>query len=166
MRYPLEIALRPSRMMHLANAAIHAIAAFAFLRSSLPLPLVIAIVCWLALSLRVAVRAECEKAGLRLMLEEGGELRVTSGGDPRRVVYATADGSCADFGWAVWIHWRGARVRRSRGRLTRGAMMLVGGNLGREDWRGLKIWLRHKVDAAGPRDSGDGASARHPSRVG
>ncbi|NMG44213.1 hypothetical protein GPA22_10785 [Aromatoleum toluvorans] len=164
MRYPLEIELRPSRLMHMTNAAIHAIAAFAFVRSSLPLLLVIAAVGWLMVSLRASIGAEREKAGLRLLLEEGGELRVAPpGGDRRRVVYANAAGSCADFGWAVWIHWRGARVRGARARLLNGAMMLVRDNLGQDDWRGLKIWLRHKVDAAQTRTPGDDAPARRPS---
>ncbi|AYH44727.1 hypothetical protein CDA09_15270 [Azoarcus sp. DN11] len=149
--------------MLLANAAIHVIAAFAFVRSSLPLLLVIVAVGWLVVSLRETVRIERDKAGVRLTLEEGGELRVAPMGDPRRVVYGAAEGSCADFGWVVWIHWRGARVRGAKVRPLVGAMMLVRGNLNQGDWRGLKIWLRHKVDAAQTHTSGDAAPARRLS---
>ena len=148
MRYPLEIGLRPSKLMLLLNAAIHAIAAFAFLRSSFPLLLVIVVVAGLAFSLRLAIRAEREKAGVRLVLLDNGELSVDPDGCGRRTVYASAEPGCVDFGWAVWIHWRGTRVRRSPRRPIRGALMLVRGNVREDEWRGLKIWLRHKVGAA------------------
>ncbi|NMF89341.1 protein YgfX [Aromatoleum petrolei] len=145
MRYPLEIRLRPSKLILLLNAAIHAIAAFAFLRSSFPLPLVIVVVAGLGFSLHLANRAESEKAGGRLVLQDNGELSVDPDGRGQQTVYALAEPGCVDFGWAVWIHWRGTRVRRSPRRSIRGALMLVRGNVHEDEWRGLKIWLRHKV---------------------
>ena len=148
MRYPLEIGLRPSKLMVLMNAAIHAIAAFAFLRSSFPLPVVILIVMGLGYSLRSALRGEREKANVRMVLQDDGGLCVDADGHGRRTVYAVAEPGCVDFGWAVWIHWRGTRVRRSSRMPIRGATMLVRGNVGDDEWRGVKIWLRHKVGAA------------------
>lgn len=146
--------------MLLLNAAIHAIAAFAFLRSSFPLPLVIVVVAGLGLSLRSAIRAEREKAHMRLVLHDDGELRVDPDGHGRRTVYAVPEPGCVDFGWAVWIHWRGARVRRSPRRPMRGALMLVRGNVGDDEWRGLKIWLRHKAGAARKEEAGGDAPAQ------
>ena len=147
MRYPLEIGLRPSKLMLLLNAAIHGIAAFAFVRSSFPLPIVIVVVAGLAFSLRLAMRAEREKAGVRVVLQDNGEMSLDPDGRGRRIVYASAQPGCVDFGWAVWIHWRGTRVRRSPRKPIRGALMLVRGNVRDDEWRGLKIWLRHKVGA-------------------
>ncbi|WP_407280196.1 hypothetical protein U5817_07200 [Aromatoleum evansii] len=134
--------------MLLLNAAIHAIAAFAFLRSSFPLPLVIVVIAGLGFSLHLANRAEKEKAGVRLVLQDNAELSVDPDGRGRRTVYALAEAGCVDFGWAVWIHWRGTRVRRSPRRSIRGALMVVRGNVRGDEWRELKIWLRHKVGAA------------------
>ena len=156
MRYPLDIALRPARLMFLLNAAIHAIAAFAFLRSSLPLALVIVVVAGLGFSLRVANGSESDKAGVRVVLQDDGELCVDVG-EARRTVYAVAEPGCADFGWVIWIQWRGTWVRGSSRMPIRGALMLVRGNVGDDQWRGLKIWLRHKVGAARADDAGGGA---------
>lgn len=160
MRYPLELGLRPSRLMLLLNAAIHAIAAFAFLRSSFPPPLVIVAVVGLGVSLRSAIGAEREKARVRLVLQDDGELSVDPDGHGRRTVYAVPEPGCVDFGWAAWIHWRGTRVRRSSRRPMRGALMLVRGNVSDAEWRGLKIWLRHKAGAARTDESGGDASAQ------
>ncbi|MBD5805310.1 hypothetical protein AZOA_47620 [Azoarcus sp. Aa7] len=146
--------------MFLLNAAIHAIAAFAFLRSSFPPLLVIVVVAGLGFSLRSAIRAEKEQARVRLVLQDDGELCVDPDGLGRRTVYAVAEPGCVDFGWAVWIHWRGTRVRRSPRRPMRGTLMLVRGNVGDDEWRGLKIWLRHKVGAARTDDSGGDAPAQ------
>nr|WP_076603989.1 hypothetical protein [Aromatoleum tolulyticum] len=146
--------------MFLMNAAIHAIAAFAFLRSSFPLPFVIVIVAGLAFSLRSAIRAERAKAGVCLVLQDNGELYVDPDGRGRRTVYAVAEPGCVDFGWAVWIHWRGTRVRRSSRLPIVGALMLVRGNVGGDEWRGMKVWLRHKVGAARSDAAGDDAPAQ------
>jgi len=159
-RYPLEIGLRSSKLMFLLNAAIHAIAAFAFLRSSFPLVIVIIVIAGLVLSLRSAIRAEREKARVRLVLQDDGELGVDPDGHGRRTVYAVPEPGCVDFGWAVWIHWRGTRLRRSSRRTMRGALMLVRGNVSDDEWRRLKIWLRHKAGAARTGESGGDAPAQ------
>ncbi|MCC4117831.1 hypothetical protein LLG90_20960 [Aromatoleum toluclasticum] len=143
------------------SAAIHAIAAFAFLRSSFPLPFVIVVVAGLAFSLRSAIRVEREKGSVRLVLLDDGGLHVDPDGHARRTVYAVAEPGCVDFGWAVWIHWRGTRVRRSPRMPIRGAMMLVRGNVGDDEWRSLKIWLRHKVGAARAEDAKGDAPAQY-----
>lgn len=144
MRYPLQIELQPSRLAQGLSAAIHLIAAFAFVRSSIHLLGVLLGLAIIGLSARVAMRVEAGTKGRILVLEDNGELRIE---DPRGVVYALPEATCVDFGWAVWIHWQGARVARPRRRIMRGAMMLLPDNLSAERWRGLRIWLRHKATA-------------------
>lgn len=146
MRYPLEIELQPSRLAQCLSAAIHLIAALAFVRSSMHVLVVLSVLAILGLSVRAATRAEIGTKGRVLVLEDNGEFRIE---DPRGVVYALPEASCVDFGWAVWIHWQGAAVARPRRRIMRGAMMLLPDNLSAENWRGLRIWLRHKATAQG-----------------
>lgn len=134
----------------LSNAAIHTIAAFAFVRSTLHLSVVFVVVLALGVSLGATLRAERRKAGCRLVLESNGELRLDSHG---RVVYAVPDATSVDFGWVLWLHWRGAHVRQSRRHIVRGALMLLPGNVSAGDWRGLRIWLRHKAAPDGAKDA-------------
>lgn len=152
MRYPLEIRLQPSKRLEFLNAAIHVTAAFAFLRSSLPVWIVVPAVAFLFVSLRSAIRDERGKAGFVLVLEPDAELRISEPGRHGRAIHASPETSSTDFGWAVWLHWRGTPVRGSRRRPLRGAVMLVRSNMTDEAWRGLKIWLRHKVAAAAETD--------------
>ncbi|NMG74043.1 protein YgfX [Aromatoleum diolicum] len=142
MRYPLEIEIQPSRLALGLNAAIHLIAAFAFVRSAVHPLIVFFVLAVLGVSFRTAMRAEIGTKGRILVLDDNGELRIM---EHRRVVYALPEATCVDFGWAVWIHWRGARVARPRRRTMRGAMMLLPDNLPADSWRGLRIWLRHKA---------------------
>lgn len=145
MRYPLEIELQPSKFAHLLNAAIHSIAAFSLLRSSLPFLLALSALVWVLISLRVALRGERAKAGRRILLDADGALEFGAHEAGGRVVYARPEASCVDFGVVVWLHWRGAHVRRTRRHALRGALMIFRDNVSDADWRALRIWLRHKA---------------------
>lgn len=141
MRYPLRIELRSSKRMIFLNAAIHLVAAFSFLRSSFHAAWIILALAVLGWSFWRGLRHEEAKGLCALTLEDGGGLRLERlDGEAR----GQALGSSADFGWALWLHWRGSG---SGGR--RGALMLLPDNLGESAWRGLRIWLRHKA-GAGP----------------
>ena len=128
--------------MQVLNAAIHMIAAFAFLRSSIHLLMVLPVLAMIWLSWRAVRRAEMGKKGRVLMLEEGAAFCIRERG---RTVYALPDASCVDFGWAVWLHWHGAHVAKARRATLYGAMMLLPDSLPADSWRNLRIWLRHKA---------------------
>jgi hypothetical protein len=141
MRYPLELALAPSRRMLILVAAIHLVAAIAFLFSSLSWLIRLLALLVLAGSLRAAVRNERAKAGTVLVLDNSGTLATTRAGDPR---FGRPERSCTDFGWAVWLQWRmiGVSGHPSGPRET---LMLLPDNLPDGTWRGLRIWLKHKA---------------------
>ncbi len=46
-------------------------------------------------------------------------------------------GSSTDFGWAIWLQWRDAASGR------RGARMLTRDQFEPDEWRRLRVWLRH-----------------------
>jgi hypothetical protein len=144
MRYPLECRFRPSCRLQLLIAAIHLIAAMAFLASSLAPALIAAVVAALAVSACLSVAGERRRAGLTVVLDDAGLLTLRDRG---RTVCATPLPSCTDFVWAVWLHWRelagghGVRPRT-------GALMLLPDHVDATTWRLLRIWLRHKSAAA------------------
>lgn len=142
MRYPLELPLRPSRQALVMIAAIHTIAAIAFLHSSLSGAALYSIFFVLAGSLFAGLRLEWRKAGRVLTLENDGTLR-----EGNEVAALVPDTGCTDFGWAVWLQWRRDDADRIGAR-CRDSIMLLPGNLPRGHWRGLRIWLRQKVRAA------------------
>jgi hypothetical protein len=144
MRYPRAIEIQPSRLMQVLSAAIHVIAAFAFLRSSIHLLIVLPMLAMIGLSWRAVWRAEMGRKGRVLTLDEGAAFCIRQRG---RTVYALPEASCVDFGWAVWLHWRGAHVARARRPTLHGAMMLLPDNLPADSWRDLRIWLRHEAGA-------------------
>lgn len=141
MRFPLEIQLQSSSWLRALLASFHCLVVVAFVKvawHALPLAVVAMLVLGLAGSAVLSDRAERRKSGLALMLDESGLLTIF----PGEAVTATMQSGCADQGWAVWLRWRepesGAGSRS-------GAMMLVPGNLSPDDWRCLRIWLRHKA---------------------
>lgn len=142
MRYPLELPLRPSRQALGMIAAVHTIAAIAFLRSSLSAPVLYPVLFVLAVSLFAGLRVEWRKAGRVLTLENDGTLR-----DGSEVAMLAPEAGCTDFGWAVWLQWR-RHDADAIGTRCRGSIMLLPGNLPGGHWRGLRIWLRQKVRAA------------------
>jgi len=137
-RYPLILALRPSGRARLLIAAIHLVAAFAFLGASLSPALVLPILLLLALSGWQALSAEQDKAGRVLVLDESG---LVGFGAPGGRALGNPLPGCADFGWAVWLQWRAD----ADGRRT--ALMLLPDNVPPETWRGVRAWLRHKAAA-------------------
>lgn len=152
MRYPLEIPLSPSRRISLLIAAIHLVAAVAFLFSSLPCPVRLPALALIVASLCVALFRERAKAGCAIRLDGSGAFAVGRHGDlhPARLQQG-----CTDFGWAVWLQWR-TDGKGKKGR--RGAVMLAPDNLPQERWRSLRIWLKHKVAAAGTEAAAKDAS--------
>lgn len=144
MRHPLECRFRPSLRLQFLIAAIHLVAAIAFLASSLAPALIVAVVAALGVSACLSVVGERRRAGATVVLEESGLLTVCDRG---RTVCATPLPSCTDFGWAVWLHWRelaGGQGVRPR----TGALMLLPDHVDAATWRLLRIWLRHKSAAA------------------
>lgn len=150
MRYPLELVLQPSLCRQGMIAAIHGVAAIAFLYSGQPFWLVVIGVVALLFSAIFLVRAERSRVGWQMVLEDSGLLTLRSG---ERISAALPLASSTDFGWAVWLHWRTLDVDSGQRRM--GALMLLPDQVDAVTWRGLRIWLRHKcgVDASadGPR---------------
>lgn len=144
MRYPLRIELRSSRRAVWLNAAIHSVAAFSFLQSSFHPALIAVVIAGLVWSLRRSFKREAAKGLGALTLEDGPSLRFEDALGERRGVI---DGRSADFGWALWLRWKGLGAG-SRG----GALMLLPDNLNENAWRGLRIWMRHKT---GPEPGAD-----------
>jgi len=144
MRYPLELELAPSRRALVLIAAIHLVAAIAFLLSSLPGPLRILALVALGGSLLVARRGERAKAGLLIVLDDSGKLVVRRADAAEE---AQPERGCADFGWAIWLQWRVVDASDPRAR-RRAAMMLLPDNVPASAWRGLRIWLKHKALAS------------------
>jgi toxin CptA len=139
-RYPLELTLRPSRRLQAMIAAIHGVAAIAFLHSSLAPVLVGATVLALICSSIYLMHVERKCARSVIVLEDSGLLTLHL---CERVVSAVPLGGSVDFGWAVWLHWQelGADGLPTR---TKGALMLLPDHVPATVWRPLRIWLRHK----------------------
>ncbi|KON79815.1 hypothetical protein PA01_15250 [Azoarcus sp. PA01] len=142
MRYPLELPLRPSRQALALIAAIHTIAAIAFLLSSFSAPALGSVLFVLAVSLFAGLRVELRKTDRVLTLENDGTLR-----DRGEVAMLVPETGCTDFGWAVWLQWRRDEADGAGAR-GRGSIMLLPDNLPEGHWRGLRIWLRQKARAA------------------
>lgn len=140
MRYPLELRLRPSRRAILLIAAIHLIAAIAFLLMPswwIKVPMILI----LGMSLAFAITTERQKLDRILILDESGSLTYGRKGFFLR---ARPQPGCADFGWAIWLRWRLVSTAPRR-RAVSGAMMLMPDNLERQDWRAVRAWLRHRA---------------------
>jgi len=149
MRYPIELELVPSRQALVLVAAIHLIAATAFLLSSLPWAVRLVAAIGLSVSMLAVIRGERAKSALRIVLEDSGKLTVRRDG---AAAQAFPDRRCTDFGWAIWLQWRvDAAPDQVRSRAA--AVMLLPENLSPRAWRGLRIWLKHKALASGKPDA-------------
>jgi len=153
MRYPQQVVLTPSRYLLALVAAIHLVAAIAFLLSSIPGPVQTATLLALAASAWQTLRREWARNGHVLILEDSGLMGV-SRGEPGLSGSAMPLPGCTDFGWAVWLQWQWADRPRRRG-WTDASAMLLPDSMNRDAWRSLRIWLRHKAArgtdlAAGP----------------
>ncbi|MDT3669036.1 MAG: protein YgfX [Aromatoleum sp.] len=149
MRYPIALELVPSRQALALVAAIHVIAATAFLLSSLPWTARLLGAIGLGLSLLLAIRGERAKSALRIVLEDSGKLAVGRDGE---VAQAFPERGCTDFGWVIWLQWRVDHTP-GQGRNRAGATMLLSDNLSPAARRALRIWLRHKALASGKPDT-------------
>lgn len=167
MHEPLIIALRPSpgvmasvSVAHVAVAlALFHVPAFgpeALLGGQGVMQAVIAggAGCVLFASLIRALVQEGRKRRLHLALNEAGEISLLQPAAPPlrgRVV----PHSIVVFEWAVWFQscpeFEG-RMRPGRSR----RFMIVAANLDAQQWRGLRIWLRHEAVRA---DASDGRAA-------
>ncbi len=148
MRWPARIALKPSARLVVLIAAIHAIAAIAFLHLSMHPAWVLFLLLAIGLSAALAIRAELGIAGTVLRLEERGRVHLE---DTDGIRTATLLPTSTDFGWAVWIQWL-----EDSGRARRGARMLLSDGMAPDDWRTLRVWMRH----SGEEPVGDVRDAR------
>ncbi len=155
MRYPIELELVPSRHALVLVAAIHLIAATAFLLSSLSGAVRLLGTIGLGLSLLLAIRGERAKSALRIVLEDSGKLAVRRNGE---VAQAFPERGCTDFGWVIWLQWR-VDPAPEQGRNGAGATMLLSDNLSPAARRALRIWLRHKALASGKPDASASADS-------
>ena len=76
-----------------------------------------------------------------LILDESGSL---AHGRKGFFLRATPQAGCADLGWAVWLRWQLVPATPRR-RAISGAMMLLPDNIAKQEWRSLRVWLRHRA---------------------
>jgi hypothetical protein len=154
MRYPLILTLRPSRWALVLIAALHLVAAIAFVLSSLEPALRGLALLVLGVSLWRAVQNERNKAGRVLVLDDCGLLGFGAPGDEGA---GRPLPGCADFGWAIWLQWQDAAASRAA-RLLPASLMLLPDNVPSATWRAVRAWLRHKAAAASiaPARGGEG----------
>ncbi|SEF39942.1 protein YgfX [Thauera chlorobenzoica] len=162
MHRPLSIELSPSRGVLASVLAVHVAAALALFHALFPMPtggpegqVVLAAVAWglLIASLLRAIRAELGKRGTTLVLLEDGAVEVSSGGER---VLCRVGADAVDLGSALWLHLRPGPAadagggmppppRHGRGVERGRRLMLLPVNLPAVQWRGLRIWLRHRA---------------------
>lgn len=165
MRFPLMLALKPSKTVMASVVVAHVAAALALFFAlqardaiavgglRLPVSLVtLGCSAVLAYSTWRALRLEWSKRALQVVLSEDGSFRCEALLGDR---CGRLDGPATDFGWAMCLRVRphesassanGPSHRRLRRAVT---LMLVSANLARPaDWRCLRIWLRHKAFGA------------------
>lgn len=140
MRFPLYLRLRPSPTLLFIASAGHLLgfAAGLFGLESVWLRGACGLI--IALSLTKSIADERDKTGLILELGENGELALgdESGISPGVPVIRTTD-----FRWVVWVTWRSPSGKGRPGRIH--SLMLLSDHLAGEEWRMLRIWLRHNA---------------------
>ncbi|MBI1907302.1 MAG: hypothetical protein HYS20_13885 [Rhodocyclales bacterium] len=145
MRFPLEIKLHSSIRQRALLVGFHSLTAVALAAAAwrvLPAVAIATMLLALTGSTFLADRAERKKSELTLLLDEQGLLTIT----PAGIEGAQMLAGCADLGWAVWLHWNAPAIGPDAA-MRRGYMMLVPDNLPPTEWRGLRIWLRHRAGA-------------------
>lgn len=151
MLFPFEIVPQLSRLMMAGLAAGHLALGVAFLHSSLPSSLVGLALMGLLASNILSHRRWLRRAGLRFVLQQGGEMQVF---DLAGAAYAArADKGCRDLGWAIWLAWHGASPDADRDG-QHGILMLPRDALSPEAWRALRVWLRFQAGLADPDPTG------------
>ena len=162
MEFPLELRLQPSRVMMASVLVAHLAAALALFH--VPGLRVVSLVgeaslanilagtlAWvvLCLSLVNALRAERSKRGCRLWLEGDGLVEVLVEGAEQGVLCRVRPHSAVTLDWAVWFRLLAVEpVSRQSVNAVRAptGMMLLASNVQDQDWRLLRIWLRHRAD--------------------
>ena len=139
MRYPLQFTLTPSRQVIFMIAAIHLIAAIAFLLLPVSWWIKVPVLLILGASFFLATAAEREKLDRVLILDESGSL---AHGRKGFFLRARPQPGCVDLGWAIWLRWQLVSTTPRR-RPISGAMMLLPDNIAEQEWRSLRVWLRH-----------------------
>lgn len=81
---------------------------------------------------------EQRKRGRILMLDDAGLVAL---GDPSSSLAAQPIKHLTDYRWVVWLSWQAPASAARPGRTT--SLMLLPDHLAGEEWRALKIWLRH-----------------------
>lgn len=164
MQFPLELRLQPSRALMASVLVVHVAAALALFHvpalrvvfevdEGTPGQRLAGVLAWvvLALSLVRALRAEGLKRGCSLWLEDDGLVEVFAEGAEQGVLCRVRPHSAVLLEWAVWFRLvtveSGANTLRGMLRMPSG-MMLVASNLHANDWRLLRVWLRHRADRA------------------
>ncbi len=173
MRFPVELRLQSSRILMASVLVAHVAAASALFHVPALREFLVgdelslagslgAALAWAALALSVlrSVRAEQAKRGLVLWLEEDGLAEVFAAGAGQGVLCRIRPHSAVALPQAVWFRLQalegipGATPVRVR---VPAGMMLLASNLQQressesadgDDWRGLRIWLRHRADRA------------------
>jgi hypothetical protein len=140
-RYPVVIALRPSRGWMASVLAVHGIAALALFHFP---PMLAPPLYWYGVCAGVllssawwAVRDERRKRGMRLTLEVDGTLVVD--GQGRRMPARIAPGAVVSA-WAVWMC--AVELEQGAGRCR---LMLLPTHVQGAQWRALCLWLRHRA---------------------
>ena len=162
MEFPLELRLQPSRAMMASVLVAHLAAALALFHvpglavlsldgdASRVRLLVGALVwCVLCVSLLIALRAERSKHGCSLWLEGDGLVEVLLEGAEQGVLCRVRPHSAVTLDWAVWFRLLAVEpVSRQSVNAVRAptGMMLLASNVQDQDWRLLRIWLRHRAD--------------------
>lgn len=150
MRFPVVLTLQRSRRLAVLLLALHAVIAAAFLLAAPHWPLVVFVWLILPVSLTRALLVERAKTAVRLTLDHDARLTFewpitnkSNDGRCGRVQGIAIPTGCVDFGWAVWLRWSLCEEQTFYAVKRRGALMLLPDQVGQEDWRILRIWLRH-----------------------
>ncbi len=137
--------------MHFLIAAIHLVAAIAFLLVLNHALTGMLLILALGVSVALSITRDRSRSNRVLVLGDGGVLDVRSSAGT--VSVRVLPGS-ADFGWAIWLQWREIEAEGNGVHGSSDAMMLLPDCVSGDDWRHLRIWLRH---CSGARFSGDAA---------
>ena len=161
MQFPFELKLQPSRLVMASALVAHLAAALALFHvpglgdvvdgeASLGriLAATLAWAMW-CLSLVRALRAERSKRGCSLWLEDDGLVEVLVDGAEQGVLCRVRPHSAVALDWAVWFRLLAVEPVSTQpvsGVRTPTGMMLLASNVQDQDWRLLRIWLRHRAD--------------------
>lgn len=143
--FTADLTFRRSHTLIVLIAAIHLIAAIAFVRSSLPIAICLIVVTGLAISAWSALSGALQQGtrqGLLRLGEQGKIAWPTKQDDISCPVGQVVPQQCVNFGWAIWLGWR-FRDRLLPSLRRQRFSMLLRDQFTPEDWRLLNIWLRH-----------------------